>query len=99
MVVGHYPPIKPKKYRRADKRMLALVKKAVKSWEKVVPIEYLSGIAYNFRMAQGPYLISTTQKIRVFQSKLMAATVVSSFVNLLKVPRVKSVHRTTGGYG
>uniref|UniRef100_A0A915D935 Ubiquitin-like protease family profile domain-containing protein n=1 Tax=Ditylenchus dipsaci TaxID=166011 RepID=A0A915D935_9BILA len=53
MVIGHAPPIKRRKYQMADTRMKALVKKAVEEWQEIVPMDYLSGIASNFRMAQG----------------------------------------------
>uniref|UniRef100_A0A915DWG5 Uncharacterized protein n=1 Tax=Ditylenchus dipsaci TaxID=166011 RepID=A0A915DWG5_9BILA len=42
----------------ADKRLKTLVKEAVKNWAEQVPIEYLSAIDYNFRMGQGPYVLS-----------------------------------------
>lgn len=56
MIVGHNPPIKLPKYRKADERMKASVERAVANWEDEVPMEYLAGIATNFRMAQGPYV-------------------------------------------
>uniref|UniRef100_A0A915EVF8 Uncharacterized protein n=1 Tax=Ditylenchus dipsaci TaxID=166011 RepID=A0A915EVF8_9BILA len=52
MNVGRKPPIKRKKYRMAGERLKELVKEAVKNWAEQVPMEYLSAIAYNFRMGQ-----------------------------------------------
>uniref|UniRef100_A0A915E3U5 Ubiquitin-like protease family profile domain-containing protein n=1 Tax=Ditylenchus dipsaci TaxID=166011 RepID=A0A915E3U5_9BILA len=47
----------------ADTRIKALVKKEVEEWQEIVPMYYLSGIASNFRMAQGPYIIPEKETV------------------------------------
>lgn len=57
MVLNRAPPLKRKRYRKADFNIKDLVEKAVKKWASIEPMEYLSGIAYNFRIGKGPLIL------------------------------------------